>query len=70
MAETPIVRKIKLTSYRFPTENVTTDLAFAAGPFYEPGSRGTRNLLAIHIHTDIGVVPASTSAARLRTASR
>ena len=55
MSDRPIVRRIKLTSYRFPTENVTTDLAFAAGPFYEPGSRGTRRLLAIHIYTDIGV---------------
>ena len=55
MLGTPIVRRITLTSYRFPTENVTTDLAFAAGPFYEPGSSGTRRLLAIHIYTDVGV---------------
>ena len=55
MAQTPIVRRIKLTSYRFPTQNVTTDLAFAAGPFYEPGSHGTRRLLGIHIETDAGV---------------
>ena len=55
MRDSPIVRKIKLTSYKLPLENLATDLAFAAGAFYEPGSRSTRNLLAIQVYTDIGV---------------
>ena len=55
MRDAPIVRKIKLTSYKLPLENLATDLAFAAGAFYEPGSRSTRTLLAIQVYTDIGV---------------
>ena len=56
MAQTPIVRKIKLTSYRFPTQNVTTDLAFAAGSVLRAGqSRYSQASWRIHIYTDAGV---------------
>ena len=55
MSKSPIVSKIKLTSYRFPLENIAADLAFAAGPFYQPGARSYRNVLAIQIYTDAGV---------------
>ena len=55
MSKSPIVTSIELTSYRFPLEDIATDLAFAAGPFYEPGAKSHRSVLAIKILTDTGV---------------
>ena len=55
MPKSPIITRIELTSYRFPLENIATDLAFAAGPFYEPGAKSHRAVLAIRILTDTGV---------------
>ena len=55
MGSIPIIQKITLTRYRFPFDNVGSDLSFAMGPFYEPGGRGARSVLGIRIYTDIGV---------------
>ena len=55
MPNPPIIRKITLTQYRFPLQDVTADLAFAAGPFYSPGSKSQRACTAIRIDTDAGV---------------
>ena len=55
MGQAPIIQKITLTRYRFPFNDVGSDLSFAMGPFYEPGGKGGRNVLGIRIDTDIGV---------------
>ena len=55
MGAAPIIQRIRLTRFRFPFEDVGRDLTFAMGPFYEPGSRGSRSVLGIRIETDIGV---------------
>ncbi len=55
MAKSPIIKKIQLTMYRVPMKDLTTDLAFAAGMFYEPGSVIYRDMLRVRIHTDAGV---------------
>ena len=55
MSSTPTIRKIQLTRYKFPFDDVGKDLSFAMGAFYEPGSKGERTVLGIRIHTDAGV---------------
>ena len=55
MSSKALIRNITLTRYRFPFENVGHDLGFAMGPFYEPGSTGSRTVLGIRIETDIGI---------------
>jgi len=55
MSSKALIRSITLTKYRFPFENVGHDLGFAMGPFYEPGSTGSRTVLGIRIETDIGI---------------
>lgn len=52
----PIIQKIQLSRYRIPFPNVGRDLGFAMGPFYEPGSVGSRAVLGIRIFTDAGIV--------------
>lgn len=55
MSSTPIIRKIQLTRYRFPFDDVGHDLTFAMGPFYQPGGKGYRTVLGIRICTDAGI---------------
>ena len=55
MGAVPLIRRISLSRYRFPFENVGRDLSFAMGPFYEPGGNGARAVLGIRIETDQGV---------------
>ena len=55
MGSIPIIQKITLTRYRFPFNDVGSDLSFAMGAFYEPGGKGARSVLGIRIYTDIGV---------------
>ena len=55
MSSKALIRSITQTKYRFPFENVGHDLGFAMGPFYEPGSTGSRTVLGIRIETDIGI---------------
>ena len=55
MSSKALIRSITLTKYRFPFENVGHDLGFAMGPFYEPGSTGSRTVLGIKIETAIGI---------------
>ena len=55
MSSTPVIRKIQLTRYRFPFDDVGHDLSFAMGPFYEPGGKGFRTVLGIRIYTDAGI---------------
>jgi L-alanine-DL-glutamate epimerase-like enolase superfamily enzyme len=61
MTESPIIKKIQLTMYRIPMNNLTSDLAFSAGMFYKPGSVYYRSILGIHIHTDVGITGEHTS---------
>ena len=53
--DTPVITEIQLSQFRFPIQDHGTDLAFAVGPFYEPGSVGYRSVLGVKINTDIGV---------------
>ena len=55
MSSRPIIRKIQLTKYKFPFDDVGYDLSFAVGPFYQPAGRGSRTVLGIRIFTDSGV---------------
>jgi hypothetical protein len=43
MSSTPFIWKIQLTRYSFPFDDVGHDLAFAMGPFYQPGGKGYRD---------------------------
>ena len=56
MSSVPTIRKIQLTKYKFPFNDVGYDLAFAVGPFYQPGGKGSRTALGIRIYTDSGVI--------------
>jgi L-alanine-DL-glutamate epimerase-like enolase superfamily enzyme len=55
MSSTPTIRKIQLTRYQLPSENVGKDLSFAMGGFWEPGTKGGTAVLGIRIHTDAGI---------------
>ncbi|MDP7412194.1 MAG: hypothetical protein QF465_00905 [SAR202 cluster bacterium] len=51
----PIITEIQLTRYSIPMKDLTSDLAFSAGQFYEPGSVSYRNVLRIQVHTNEGI---------------
>ncbi len=55
MKQIPVIRQIRLSRYRIPFQNIGSDLGFAMGPFYEPGSLGYRSVLGIRIETDAGI---------------
>ena len=55
MKQIPVIRQIRLSRYRIPFQNIGSDLGFAMGPFYEPGSLGFRPVLGIRIETDAGI---------------
>ena len=55
MSPMPTVTQIELSVFRYPQQDLTIDLGFAAGNFYEPGSVAYRNLLGVRIATDAGV---------------
>ena len=52
MSSSPIIRDIRLSRYRFPFDDIGTDLI---GQFYQPGNKGSRSVLGIRINTDAGV---------------
>ena len=52
MSSSPIIRDILLSIYRFPFDDIGTDLI---GQFYQPGSKGYRSVLGIRINTDEAV---------------
>ncbi len=55
MKDKPIITKVELYEFGHDLKDAGTDLDFALGPYYEPGSSSRRTALAVRIQTDIGV---------------
>ena len=63
MAASPTIRQIRIAVYRYPRQDLTVDLGFAAGAFYEPGSVVQQPMLGVRIVSDTGVTGEYLSAA-------
>ncbi len=63
MAPSPTIRQIRIAVYRYPRQDLTVDLGFAAGAFYEPGSVVQQPMLGVRIVSDTGVTGEYLSAA-------
>ena len=55
MNTVPIIKKIKLTRFKLPLNDIGYDVSFGQGVFYEPGSLTYTSPLAIQIYTDEGI---------------
>ena len=55
MNTVPIIKKIKLTRFKLPLNDIGYDVSFGQGVFYEPGSLTYTTPLAIQIYTDEGI---------------